>query len=293
MKHAEHIFRRLRKPEVFAGLILIAVWLAIAGYNQLASRPQPAVAPPPADGQAAAAVAPAKPAGIVRAGVVRQAEAVPVDSDYSGKIVEVYVKEGETVKAGQPLLRLEASAAGGGTDRKPVAVPPGQDSYENARTEYLKYQRLYEQGAIPRRQLENAAARLQAVEQNLKSGRAAAIPYSGPVTVKAPVDGIVAGLTATAGSSVQAGQQLAALGSGQAVEVVAPLGQKDLYQIPLGAPVVAETADTKIAGRVASIFPDVRDNKVVSFQARIILLDPPAGLLQPGLAATVRFETDQ
>ena len=90
---------------------------------------------------------------------------------------------------------------------------------------------------------------------------------------------------------MQVGHQFMGLGSGQAVEVVVPLEQKELYQVQLGDAAAIEAADRTIMGRVAGIFPEVRDNQVVSFQAQIKLIDLPAGLLKPGMMVKVSIGT--
>ncbi len=272
---------------LIAALLIIAArqdfWIKPAG-------PPAAMNEPPAQAETVS-----KPAGIVRSGSVVRSFVVPVNSGFFGRVSEVYVQEGQAVKAGQPLFKLEASLGGGEASAQAAnprfGAPSGQDSYDNTLKEYNRLKRLYELGAIPRRQLENAAARLQQAQASEQAAGSVGAALSGPVTVTAPVDGIVSDLVAAAGSTVQAGQQVLALGSGETVEVVVSLEQKELYLVQLGTPVAIEAEGQTVMGQVLSIFPEVRENKISFFLAHVKLNNPPAGLLKPGMAVNVRIDT--
>jgi membrane fusion protein (multidrug efflux system) len=256
-----------RKKYLPAALAALALAIALAALFRGHFAPAPAAPPLPAQEAAVPAAAADKPAGIVRAGSVAKPLALPVTSGYAGRIAELYVGEGQAVKAGQPLFKM-------------AATPSGRNSAEAARREYEKLRSLYEKGAIARRQVEAAAARLQAAEQ---SGGAM------PATVAAPVDGVVAGLSAAPGAEVQAGQQVLAIGGGHNIAVVVPLRQNELSSVPLGGRVAVEAAGRTVEGRIAAIYPEARGDTVPGFQAHIRLTDAPDGLLHEGMPVTVRI----
>lgn len=243
-----------------------------------------------------------KPVRLAKAGLIGRAATTAVTADFSGQISEVYVAEGQQVKAGQPICKLEPSPAAYAAEAAPVPVPaPAPSSagidYEDALKEYSRLQKLYDIGAIPRRQLEAAAARLQAAKDGTAGEPPAAgvsgtarTTVSGPVTVTAPVDGQVAGLAVTPGKSVQAGQQLMTLGSGQDVELVVPLTEEELYLVSLGTSVILETGGQQVAGQVAGIYPEVKDNQTILFAAHCKLAGNPGGL-QPGLPVNAHLNT--
>jgi membrane fusion protein (multidrug efflux system) len=255
---------RCRLPGLLAALLIIS--LAAACRWSGPAQPPPAAEP--------AVQAPAAaPGATVRPGTVAKALVLPVTSGYAGRIGELYVSDGQAVKAGQPLYKIAA------------APPPPQASggYDALRKEYERLQKLYEQGAIPRRQVENAAARLQAA-------RPAASGGGEPLTVTAPVDGIVTAITAAAGDAVEAGRQVLALGGGQQLAVVVPLRQNELSSVPLGATVAVEADGQTLKGRIVAVYPETQGDKVTGFQAHIGLVDPPAGLLKEGLPLNVRLD---
>jgi multidrug resistance efflux pump len=234
-------------------------------------------------------------------GSVEPRETAPIWCEFFGKISEVYVADGQMVKTGQPMIKLDLYAVNNSSDdpakgQKKGQGVPSPDSYESALKQYNLFQKLYEQGAISRKMLESSAARLQNAKDGPTNGVVsnftpdANTPIQGTAVILASQDGIVTGMKATAGSVVQPGQQLLALGSGQEIEVIISLKQSDLQWVGLGSPVVIEVEDQRIAGQVASIVPDVQENKIAAFLAHITVVNPPAGLLQAGMLVKVQLD---
>lgn len=237
-----------------------------------------------------------KPVTITRAGSIEASTSVPINADFSGHISELYVTEGQAVKAGQPLLKLKASSNQTVSQSTEVSQQVQAD-YDNALKEFNRYQKLYEIGGIPRRQLEMATTHLQEAKANLTNAQntmqSSAVTVNGFATMTAPIDGIVMSLSTAPEKAVQAGQQLLSLGSGQEVEVVIPLGQNDLYLIHLGTPTTLEILHQTFAGQVSRIYPQVEANQSPSFLAHIKLTNNPAGLLKPGMSGNVHINIGQ
>lgn len=236
-----------------------------------------------------------KPIRLLRTGSTAKSSNIPVNTEYSGSLSEIYVTEGQAVKAGQPLVKLEASAGEGPSVNTPASGVSAQiqNQYENALKDFNRYQALYEQGAVSRRQLEIANARLKEAEANLGNGRKMSATLQGTATIVAPIDGIVTGLAVGSGTTVQAGQQLLALGGGQDIEVVVRLAQADLYLVHLGTEVVIDLPGQTMTGQTASIDPVVEADQISFFLAHIKLMDKPAAVLTPGMSIGVHIDTGQ
>ncbi len=279
-----------------AALLVAAVPLASKlGLPPFGARPQQASAPT-ADRPTAAQVGRIKkPLAITRTGALESAGSVPVNADFTGQLSELYVKEGQAVKAGQPLLKLQATQEPALQEPEPAAPSARtQADYEAALKEVNRLQKLYEIGGISRKQFEAATARLQEAKANTTvtaSAPATSVPKDGFATLTAPVDGIITGLSATAGKTVQAGQKLLALGSGQEVEAVVRLSQNDLYLIHLGSPAVISSGQHSVTGQVSRIYPQVEAEQAPFFLAHVKLLSSPDGLWKAGLAVTVRLDS--
>ena len=279
MTLVKDFIQNYRKPCALAALLLALSLLAAVNY--------PWSKEPEAPKDSAAISEPevaAKSTGISRTGLVGTPALVPISAGFSGRISELYVKEGQSVKAGQPLFKLDPAPGSS------AAAAPSSDLKSNSQTvEYSRYLKLYEQGVISRRELEAAEARLKGINKSAPGGQSAGTAPV-PTTATAPVEGVVTGLATASGSAVQADQLILSLGSGQIVEVVVPLEQKELYWVQLGTPVIVEVAGQTIAGEVSSIFPEVGENNLVSFLAHIHLINPPAGLVLAGMSANVLID---
>jgi len=247
---------------------------------------------------------------ILRTGTVESPKSAPVHAEFSGLISEVYVTEGQPVKTDQPLVKILRSAGpSSGRERintvpepqaQTITVDPmAQTTYDNALKEYNRFQKLYEQNAIAKRQLENAANRLQAAEDNLTAVQTAtpvqASANSAPVAtnatiISAPNPGTVVGLAAAPGKTVSLGQPLMILDVGQ-VQVIIHIEQKDLYFLHPGTPATIEIANQSIPGQVANIFPEVGENNLPSFRTYINIPNNIGGLLKAGMSANVHIDT--
>lgn len=238
-----------------------------------------------------------------RSGSIGNSVLVPINAELSGRLSEIYVTEGQSVKAGQPLLQIQGTAISNDGESSSAAPKTGgalqaQGNYDIALKEFNRYQKLYEIGAIPRRQFDNAAARLQEAQASLNGGQNAvtstnAVTTNGLATIKAPIDGIVSGLAITSEKMVQAGQQLMALGSGQEIDIVIHLDQNDLYLVHLGTSATIEVLNQVISGQVSSIYPEIEANQISSYLAHIKIKNNPESILKPGLSVNVGIDTSQ
>ena len=246
-----------------------------------------------------------KPVPIAGTGSIESPTSVPITTEFSGSISDVYVTEGQRVKAGEPLVKLLGSADSSQntgnsapTNQNSATNQQDQTSYDNALKEYNRDQKLYEQGAIPRRQVDNSAARLQALQQSSTntqdtmqpSRSTASARPNGPTTINAPINGTVTALSTGVEKAVQGGQQLMVLDSGE-VQVVIPIEQKDLYLVQLGTPATIEVSGQTMLGQVVSIYPEIGINNIPSFRTHIKVTNDTGGLLKTGMTVNVHINT--
>lgn len=142
-----------------------------------------------------------------------------VRAKIQGYIKEVYVDEGQHVKAGQPLFRLEtntlsqnASAARSGVTAAQSNISAAQAAVDAARIEVSKLEPLVAKNIISAVQLETAKANLLRAQSQLEQAKAgfhqaqanyksasATVDYS---LIRAPVSGVVGKINMRAGSLV-------------------------------------------------------------------------------------------
>jgi RND family efflux transporter MFP subunit len=295
--HVKKISQQYRIIVALIALLFTVALLLAASYNLLpiAVWPQHIIAKSPIKLTALPIGTMNKPIPIARTGSIESSTSVPINADFSGRLSEIYVTEGQAVKAGQPLLKLQATKEP--TANQNTGISQIQANYDNALKDVTRLQKFYDLGAIPRRQLEIATAKLEEAKTRLTNAQSTIhssnATINGSVIINAPIDGKVTGLSTAPGKTVQAGQQLLSLGSGQEVEVVVNLDQNDLYLVHLGTPAIIEVSQQAIVGQVSRIYPRVEADQSPSFIAHIKLTTNPADLLKSGMAVTVRIETDK
>jgi len=289
-----------------ASLLLVALMLA-ARYGLLPATPwtQYIIPRTPVNVTAMPIGTMNKPIPIVRTGSIQSPTSVPIATEFSGQISEVYVTEGQPVKAGQPLVKLLGSAEP--STKSEIIVSnqsvgtnsQAQTNYDNALKEYNRDQQLYEKGAIPRRKVENDAARLQVLKESLAGNQetthssitgTTTATSGGFATISAPINGIVTGLSAVIDKAVQTGQQLMVLDSGE-VQVVIAIEQNDLYLVHLGTPATIEVSGQALLGQVVTIYPELGINNIPAFRTHIKVTNDTGGLLKTGMSVTVHINT--
>jgi RND family efflux transporter MFP subunit len=217
-------------------------------------------------------------------GVVKARTESDLGFRVAGKIVERYVDAGTSVRAGQPLMRIDAAdlglAASGASDRVRAAAADA----EHARADLARLRGLVEAGAISASQADAARAAAVTTAANLSAARAAARNAAnelGYAILRADSDGVVVATLADAGQVVAAGTPVVRLArSGPreaAIDVPEALGTK----LPATARATlygGGSYEARLRIAAASADPQTR-----TFAARYVLNGTPV----PPLGATI------
>ncbi|MGI6091660.1 MAG: efflux RND transporter periplasmic adaptor subunit [Veillonellaceae bacterium] len=218
-----------------------------------------------------------------------------ISAKISGRIEQVMVVEGQQVKAGDPLVKLESVELANSVRTASDAVTKAQVNYDLALTDYNRYQKLYGQGAISQQQLDTALAKLKIAQADLSSASSSyssAQQQYGYGVITAPVDGVVANVTATVGQVVSPGAALMVVQDINAVYAVVNIEQKDLALVKVGQK--AEVTVDSYAGKVFEGTVD-RMNPEAGMGNRMfktkIKIDNADGALKAGMFAKVQLAT--
>jgi multidrug efflux system membrane fusion protein len=141
-------------------------------------------------------------------GRLEAVERVDVRSRVAGAVKSVHFTEGALVKRGDLLITIDPDPYAAEAERAQAQVVAAQARVSYARSERERAQRLWEESAIARRELDErvngdleAAANLRAAQAALQSARLN-LAYT---EVRAPVSGRVGRLEVTVGNLVPAG----------------------------------------------------------------------------------------
>jgi len=231
--------------------------------------------------------------GVVSADVSR---AIPVVSLASGRVVDVRVRLGDTVRKGQLLLRIQsADVAGAFSDyRKAVA------DETLARTQLERAQVLFDRGAIAQKDLEvardtedKAVVDVQTAAEHLRLlGVPTDRPPSGIVDITAPESGVITeqNITAAAGvKSLDNSPNLFTISDLSRVWILCDVYENDLASVRVGDRAdihVAAFPNAVLTGRVGNIGP-ILDPSIRAAKVRIEVANP--GALRLGMFVTATF----
>jgi RND family efflux transporter MFP subunit len=186
-------------------------------------------------------------------GVVEAVRQTVIAAQVSGAVVEIKVKAGDRVAAGQLLMRIDARAADQGAAASEAQVRAAHAAQEVAAKEYARQQQLaadrfISAAALDRAEAEFKAAQAQAQAQMAQAG--AARTQSGFYVVRAPYAGVVSEVPVTLGDMAMPGRALTTLYDPAALRVSAAVPQSATSGLGDGKAVRAELPGLTAAQRM-------------------------------------------
>ncbi|MFC5497918.1 efflux RND transporter periplasmic adaptor subunit [Caenimonas terrae] len=259
-----------------------------------------ALGAPPAWAAAGAALATVQVQGSAAGGnavsldaVVEAERQTTLSAQVAGAIVALNVKAGDSVKAGQPLVRIDARAASQNAAASAAQVDAARAALKVAATEYQRQQLLFQKQYISQSALDRARAQYESAQAQVQAQQAqarAAQAESGFFVLSAPYDGVVSDVPVTLGDMAMPGRALLTLHDPSALRVTAAVPQTvlaalaDSRDIRFELPGYAAAPGRLQPARV-QVLPVV-DAATHTGQVRLAL---PAGLkgVVPGMFARV------
>jgi multidrug efflux system membrane fusion protein len=160
--------------------------------------------------------------------VVEAVRSSVVAAQVAGAIVELDVKAGDQVKAGQPLLRIDARAAEQIASASDAQVRAAQALLDVARKDFERQKQLFDKQYISQAALERAESQFKASQAQaaaLLAQAGAARTQTGLHVLRAPFAGVVAEVPVALGDMALPGKPLLTLYEPGALRVSAALPQ--------------------------------------------------------------------
>ncbi len=240
--------------------LVIGVFLAAAGWLWWRQSPVAVTLVLPTRGPAVEA--------IYATGTVEPSVMLPIASRAAGNLIELPVDEGDQVRKGQALARLDDADL----------TNTVQELEARARLARLSLQRmqdLAQRKVVAAAEVDQARADLGAAEAVLKR----AIAQRGFLTLTTPADGLIIRRDGEVGQFIPAGQAIFYLSCCAPLRVTADVDEEDIPRVQVGQKVVLHAdalPDQVFDGTVSQITPK-GDPVARTFRVRIRLAEP-AGL---------------
>ncbi|AVO47991.1 efflux RND transporter periplasmic adaptor subunit [Melaminivora suipulveris] len=161
-------------------------------------------------------------------GVVEAVRDTTVSAQVPGAVVQLLVRVGDQVRAGQELLRLDAQAARQTAAASAAQVDAARTQAQLADSELARQRQLFARQYISQAGLERAQAQAQAAHAQVRAVQAqsgAAAAQTGLHVVRAPYSGVVSEVHVALGDMATPGRPLARLYDPAALRVSATVPQ--------------------------------------------------------------------
>jgi HlyD family secretion protein len=237
---------------------------------------------------------------ITATGVVEPIERVEVKSKASGEIITLPIEEGDVVKKGDLIARLDRTTAQNDYDQKEADLAVAQATLRQRDRETKRMETLVEQDLSPADDLDQALlayelanAQLVRARANLSTSR----ERLDDTEIRSPIDGIVLSRPVEIGqvissgmTTVTGGTLLCTVANLSQVHVVASVDETDIGQVQeVMFAMIAPDAfpDMQLEGEVLRIAPLAQTVQNVTVFEVTTLVDNADFLLKAGMNATV------
>jgi HlyD family secretion protein len=245
--------------------------------------------------------------GLVSAtGEVDAVERVNVSPKRQGLLEQLYVDEGDQVKQGQALARMDDGDLRDRIQEFQANLSSAEASLVRSRSEWERRRQLFQSGAISADDYNRALgtyridlSAVSAARQRLDQREVERTE----LVVRAPFNGVIsqryadpgAFVTPTTSASTTAGATSSSIVElAQGMEVVAKVPENDLGRLRRGMAAsirVDAFPDRRFAARIRQIAPRaIKTNNVTSFEVKLQLQEP-APELRIGMTADIDFQT--
>ena len=198
--------------------------------------------------------------GPILSGELRPQREAKIRAELGGSMLEVHVEEGQTVRRGALLGRIETRTLDDARLSAASAVRNAENQLGVAQREVERTEKLVTAGAIAARDLDLAKSQVSSVEAQLadaKARLASAERNLGDAIIRAPIGGIVSMKSVNVGDVVSSGTELFTVIDPSSMRLEAAVPSEDLSQLRLGAAVefTVRGYDQTFAGRIERVAP--------------------------------------
>ncbi len=253
---------------------------------------------------------------ITAPGTVEAVDEAEIASQIIGRVIEVRIKDGDSVKKGDLLVKLDPTEANARVDsaaaksaRLRSAIESATRDYEKATRDEVQSSKLADRGVATRTELADSRTAKSKSELMLKMSTNELVESEAMrltsqqelirTAILAPIDGVVSGMSVDVGEIVIAGTTnlkgsvLMTVSDLKRLRVRAEVDETDVPLVRAGQPSkVFLQADERnpVAGKVDRVAPKgTKAAETVSFETLVTVAEDQP-VLRPGMSSTVEIE---
>ena len=257
-------------------LALLLTAGALAGCGQKTAADSPGAGAPPAmPVQVQIAQAVKIPQTTEYLSILKSRHSAAINPQVEGQITKIFVKSGDQVKAGAPLLQIDPLKQEATVNSQEATRAAQEANRRLAQVSLERAKKLYAAGVISKQDLDNAQsnfdavdAQVKALEEQVKQQKVELRYY----TVSAPMNGIVGDIPVRMGDRVTVSTLLTTVDEPGALEAYIYLPADRAKELRLGLPVrlLDENGNAAANTRITFISPQVEtDTQTILAKATV------------------------
>ncbi|MEA1996846.1 MAG: efflux RND transporter periplasmic adaptor subunit [Gemmatimonadota bacterium] len=212
-----------------------------------------------------------------------------------GQVREVFVEEGDRVKKGRLLLRLDKQDITSRIEQSRAMLDAARSQRDNAQAHYGRIKKLYDEQSATKQALDNAHTRLESAEAQVKAAGSKLLEAGsnlGYTAITAPFDGFVTEKNIQAGDLASPGRPLISVERQDSMKIVTTLSEQDVGMISVGEMAWVESDVSGLGRRQACVEAVVPagDPQTRRFKVRLLMANPERKF-KSGMFARVHFKT--
>jgi HlyD family secretion protein len=255
-------------------------------------------------------------------GTIQPEKKVDISAEVSGEIIELPVKEGQSVSKGDLLVKIkpdiynqiiQQQQAGVNFSKSQVEVQ--QNNLKKAELDYHRTQQLYDNGMVSQSDLDNARIAYEVAKSNVKSAsenvkqNQAQLRQSSETlsktTIRSPMSGVISQLNSQLGEKVVGTQQFSGtvimtVSDLSAMEADIEISENDITLVQIGDTAKVDVdayPDRDIKGTVFEISNTAKvkgagtQEEIVNFVVKLRILDKDVDL-KPGMSCNADIKVN-
>jgi len=233
---------------------------------------------------------------VVLTGTIRAQDEAPLAFRVSGRMVERRVNNGDRVRPGQVIARLETQNEQNNLRAARANLSAAQGQLTNARNNLRRHEPLAARGAASQAELDQARESFQTAQSQVDAAEAQvkfAQDQLAFTELTADAAGVITAVGAEPGEVVSAGRMIVALARQGGRDAVFDVPGQVIRSTPPNPAITVSLKDdpkVSVTGRVREVAPQA-DPVTRTFEVKVDLTDPPAAM-RLGTTVVGRMDVD-
>jgi membrane fusion protein (multidrug efflux system) len=230
-------------------------------------------------------------------GVAQAWQEADISSEVSGKVKTIFAEVGDTLKAGNPLFKLNDELLTLQVEKARSLVTQLEGNYLSSKRDLSRKEKLYKDGVIAEWDLDLARAKEKA-DRGLLEGAQTSLKIAQrdlrETTIRSPIEGSLAERLVDIGTTVTPQMKVASVVDTRKIRIRIGVSEHVISKIRKGQPVTISADAFPHEAYQATVFSVgmKADETTLTFPVEVALLNDREPSLKPGMVARLKIQTE-